>query len=65
MQALGIDAVTYTPGQVLTVGRVEACDESGLVVRPCRAVSFNWQGDAEPELHPWEEIDRGNWRVLR
>ncbi|KAF8554969.1 hypothetical protein OG21DRAFT_1484241 [Imleria badia] len=63
-KALGIDPVTYTPGQVLTVGRVVSWNEEGLHLRPLRGVSFHGPVEAEEEVHAWEEIEGGDWRMI-
>ena len=66
LQALGIDPMSYTPENVLTVARVESWDSERVVVRPLRAVSFGLpageDAEAEAEEHTWDEIDEGDWR---
>ncbi|KAG9317020.1 hypothetical protein JVU11DRAFT_1202 [Chiua virens] len=72
-KTLGINPVTYTPEQLLTVGKVESCDSDTVVVRTLREreqVSFSGPVDddsvavQEEERHTWAEIETADWRIL-
>ena len=67
VQGLGINPVTYTPEQLLTVGRVVSCESETVVVRALRGVSFSGPIDeeVEEERHTWDEMEHGDWRIIQ
>lgn len=66
VQGLGIDPVTHTPEELVTVASVVSCAGLEVVVRRLRGVSFSGpvDGPVEAESYTWDEIARGDWRII-